>query len=136
MRLGICILLMMAGLWTSNTPARADEAWSWFDSAKFLATGGASEVEGVGGGFANWALITGYGTRDSLCANLNYTAVPLPGYGLKNARVAIRLYDGLELSYAWQEINTENVGALLGPGHGLRFPQNIFGADQQYFGHP
>src|SRR5271155_601339 len=98
MRLCICGFLMAVGLWAPNTRALADGAWSWFDSGKLLATGGVSEVEGAGGGgLANWALITGYGTRDSLGANLHYTAVPLPDYSLQSAGAAIGLYDRLEL---------------------------------------
>ena len=55
-----------------------------FDGGKLLATGGVSQVEGAGGGgLANWALITGYGTRDGVGANVHYTAVPLPDYTLQ-----------------------------------------------------
>jgi len=135
MRLCVCVLFVGVGLWTAGAPARADEAWSWFDSGKLLATGGVSEIEGAGGGgLANWALITGYGTRDSLGANLYYTAVPLPDYSLQSAGAAIGLDDRLEVSYAWQEFDTENVGALLGLGHGFRFHQNIFGAKLKLMG--
>jgi hypothetical protein len=42
------------------------------DMGKLLATGGVSQVEGAGGGgLTPWALITGYGTRDSYGANAN-----------------------------------------------------------------
>jgi len=113
-------------------PAFAD---GLFDSGKLLATGGVSQVEGAGGGgLASWALITGYGTRDGIGANVHYTAVPLPDYTLQTAGVAVGLFDRLELSYAWQGFDTENVGAALGLGHGYTFHQNIFGAKLKLIG--
>jgi len=113
-------------------PAFAD---GLFDSGKLLATGGVSQVEGAGGGgLASWALITGYGTRDGIGANGHYTAVPLPDYTLQTAGVAVGLFDRLELSYAWQGFDTENVGAALGLGHGYTFHQNIFGAKLKLIG--
>ena len=113
-------------------PAFAD---GLFDSGKLLATGGVSQVEGAGGGgLASWALITGYGTRDGIGANVHYTAVPLPDYTLQTAGVAVGLFDRLELSYAWQGFDTANVGAALGLGHGYTFHQNIFGAKLKLIG--
>jgi len=93
-------------------PAFAD---GLFDSGKLLATGGVSQVEGAGGGgLASWALITGYGTRDGIGANVHYTAVPLPDYTLQTAGVAVGLFDRLELSYAWQGFDTANVARRWG----------------------
>ena len=113
-------------------PAFADDL---FDSGKLLATGGVSQVEGAGGaGLANWALITGYGTRDGIGANVHYTAVPLPDYMLQTAGVAVGLFDRLELSYAWQGFDTQDVGAALGLGRGFTFHQNIFGAKLKLIG--
>lgn len=113
-------------------PAFADDL---FDGGKLLATGGVSQVEGAGGGgLANWALITGYGTRDGIGANVHYTAVPLPDYTLQTAGVAVGLFDRLELSYAWQGFDTQDVGAALGLGRGYTFHQNIFGAKLKLIG--
>lgn len=113
-------------------PAFAEDL---FDSGKLLATGGVSQVEGAGGGgLANWALITGYGTRDGIGANVHYTAVPLPDYTLQTAGVAVGLFDRLELSYAWQGFDTQDVGAALGLGRGFNFHQNIFGAKLKLIG--
>jgi len=66
------------------SPAHGQElADGLFDGGKLLATGGVSQIEGAGGGgLASWAMITGYGTRDGVGANIHYTAVPLPDYGL------------------------------------------------------
>lgn len=106
-----------------------------FDGGKLLATGGVSQVEGAGGGgLANWALITGYGTRDGVGANVHYTSVLLPDYELRSAGVAVGLFDRLELSYAWQEFDTRDVGAALGLGRGFTFHQNIFGAKLKLMG--
>jgi len=123
-------LTLLLGL--AVEPAFADEL---FDSGKLLATGGVSQVEGAGGGgLANWALITGYGTRDGIGANVHYTAVPLPDYTLQTTGVAVGLFDRLELSYAWQAFDTQDVGAALGLGRGFTFHQNIFGAKLKLIG--
>ncbi len=130
MRPLICALTLLTGL--AAQPALADDL---FDSGKLLATGGVSQVEGAGGGgLASWALISGYGTRDGIGANLHYTAVPLPDYTLQTAGVAVGLFDRLELSYAWQGFDTQNVGAALGLGRGYTFHQNIFGAKLKLIG--
>jgi hypothetical protein len=130
MRLPIAAAALLVGLATS--PAFAD---SLFDSGKLLATGGVSEVEGAGGGgLASWALITGYGTRDGIGANVHYTAVPLPDYALQSAGIAVGLYDRLELSYDWQGFDTQGVGAVLGLGDGFTFHQNIYGAKLKLIG--
>jgi len=116
------------------TSAQADP-WDMFDGGKLLATGGVSQVEGAGGGgLANWALITGYGTRDGIGGNVHYTGVFLPDYNLQSAGVAVGLFDRVELSYAWQGFDTQDVGAALGLGKGYTFHQNIFGAKVKLVG--
>ena len=133
MRLSVFCLAVTASL--ASMPAYADAPWTMFDQGKLLATGGVSEVEGTGGGgIANWALITGYGTRDGFGANVHYTAVPLPDYSLQTAGVSVGVFDRLELSYAWQEFDTQDVGAALGLGKGFTFHQNIFGAKLKLVG--
>jgi hypothetical protein len=130
MRPLICALTLLLGV--AAQPAFADDL---FDGGKLLATGGVSQIEGAGGGgLANWALITGYGTRDGIGANVHYTAVPLPDYTLQTTGVAVGLFDRLELSYAWQGFDTQNVGAALGLGRGYTFHQNIFGAKLKLIG--
>lgn len=114
------------------SPAMGDEL---FDSGKLLATGGVSQVEGAGGGgIASWAMITSYGSRDGVGANIHYTALPLTNYTLQSAGIAVGLFDRLELSYAWQGFDTQNVGALLGVGQGFSFHQDIFGAKLKLLG--
>jgi DUF3034 family protein len=130
MRPFIRALTLLLGV--AAQPAFADDL---FDGGKLLATGGVSQVEGAGGGgLANWALITGYGTRDGIGANVHYTAVPLPDYTLQTTGVAVGLFDRLELSYAWQAFDTQDVGPALGLGRGFTFHQNIFGAKLKLIG--
>jgi hypothetical protein len=140
-----CLLhLPLAAGMVFAAPALADEAappslWdrgsAMFDQGKLLATGGVSEVEGTGGGgIANWALISGYGTRDGLGINAHYTFVGLPDYQLSSIGAAVGLFDRLELSYAWQAFDTEKVGAALGLGQGYTFHQNIYGAKLKLIG--
>lgn len=73
------------------------------DMGKLTATGGVSQLEGAGGGgLTPWALITGYGTRDSYGANAHLTLVRTQDYALQSAGVAVGLFDRVELSLANQ----------------------------------
>lgn len=93
------------------------------DMGKLTATGGVSEVEGAGGGgLTPWALITGYGTRDSYGANAHYTQVSTQDYTLKTYGVAVGIADRVELSLARQEFT----GSLAPLDH-LKLQQDIFG---------
>ena len=103
---------------------------SVFDSGKLLATGGVSQVEGAGGGgLTPWALITGYGTRDGIGANVHNTYVSLGNYRLNSYGVAVGLYDRVELSYAKQSFKGTN-GAL----STLQIDQDVFGVKVKLFG--
>lgn len=94
------------------------------DSGKLLATGGVSQVEGAsGGGLTPWALITGYGTRDSYGGNAHYTVVRTQDHALDTYGVAIGLADRLELSAAKQIFKGTD-----GPLNNLEIRQDIFGA--------
>ena len=74
------------------------------DMGKFLATGGVSQVEGAGGGgIVPWALISGYGTRDSWGANTHYTYLKTRDYKLASYGVAVGIADRVEISLANQE---------------------------------
>ena len=73
------------------------------DLGKLLAMGGVSQVEGAGGGgLAPWALITGYGSRDSWGANAHYTGLRTQDYALDSAGVAVGIADRVEFSLARQ----------------------------------
>jgi hypothetical protein len=115
--------------------ATADGTAPLFDEGKLLATGGVSNVEGAGGGgLATWALITGYGTRDGLSANVHETYIDLPDYSLQSPGISVGLYDRVELSYDWQAFDTEHTGKLLGLGEGFTFHQQILGAKLKLIG--
>ena len=75
------------------------------DQGKLLATGGGSQIEGTGGGgLTPWALITGYGSRDSYGANVHYTGIRTQDYAIDSAGVAIGLADRFEVSLASQTL--------------------------------
>jgi hypothetical protein len=93
------------------------------DMGKFLATGGVSQVEGAGGGgITPWALITGYGTRDSWGANAHYTYISTQDYKLNSYGVAVGIADRLALSLANQEFK-----GSLAPLDQLNIKQDILG---------
>ncbi len=90
---------------------------------KLTATGGVSQVEGAGGGgLVPWALITGYGTRDSWGANGHYTALRTQDYSLDSVGVAVGIADRVELSLAQQHFK-----GSLAPLDQLSIRQDIVG---------
>lgn len=104
-------------------------------SNKLLLTGGVSEVEGsAGGGLTPWAVIGGYGTANEIGANAFYTHLSLPDYHLDDAGVMVGLYNRVEISFAQQRFDTEQVGGALGLGDGFTFRQNVFGVKVRLFG--
>ncbi|HEY5799232.1 MAG TPA: DUF3034 family protein [Burkholderiaceae bacterium] len=104
----------------ASTPALAQNAP---DMGKLLATGGVSQVEGAaGGGLTPWALIAGYGTRDSYGANAHYTNVATQDYRLATSGVAVGLADRVELSFARQDFT-----GSLSPLNNLKIRQDVFG---------
>ena len=118
-----------------NSQAPPDYPANWFDSGKLLATAGVSQVEGAGGGgLVPWALITGYGTRDAIGANIHATIVPLSDFTLRSAGIAVGLFDRVELSAARQIFATGDTGAKLGLADGFAFHQNIYGAKVKLIG--
>jgi hypothetical protein len=93
------------------------------DLGKLTATGGVSQVEGAGGGgLTPWALITGYGSRDSWGANVHATRVSTQDYSLDSYGVAAGFADRVEISFATQEFK-----GSLAPLNDLAIRQNIFG---------
>ncbi len=93
------------------------------DLGKLTATGGVSQVEGAGGGgLVPWALITGYGTRDSWGANAHYTGLRTQDYSLDSAGVAVGIADRVELSLARQQFK-----GSLAPLDRLAISQDIVG---------
>ena len=102
---------------------------------KLLLTGGVTQIEGAaGGGLTPWALIGGYGTQDQIGANAFYTRVDVQHYHLDDYGAMIGLFNRVELSFAQQKFNTEDVGALLGLGRGFTLTQNVVGMKVRLFG--
>lgn len=99
-----------------------------FESGRLLATSGVSALEGAGGGgLVPWALISGYGTRDAVGANVHGTSVFLPAFTLGSTGASAGLYNRLELSYAHEWFGTGGTGTRLGIGHGYTFNEDIAG---------
>jgi hypothetical protein len=100
------------------------------DMGKLTATGGVSQVEGAGGGgLTPWALITGYGSRDSWGANAHTTRVTTQDYSLDSYGVAVGLFDRVELSLATQDFR-----GSLAPLNDLRIKQDIVGLKVKLLG--
>ena len=105
------------------------------ERGKLIATAGLIQIEGAGGGgLAPWALITGYGTRDAVGANVHGTVVRVTNFTLSTLGAAVGLYDRVELSYARQFFDTGGTGRALGLGGGYQFSQDVFGAKLRLFG--
>jgi hypothetical protein len=93
------------------------------DMGKLTATGGVSTVEGAGGGgLVPWALISGYGSRDSWGANAHATRLVTQDYSLDTYGVAVGIADRVELSLARQSFK-----GSLAPLDALHLQQDIVG---------
>ncbi|MEH6790677.1 DUF3034 family protein [Parasphingorhabdus sp.] len=105
------------------------------NGGKLLLTNGVTTVEGSsGGGLATWSVIAGNETRNGIGVSGHITLVELPDYRLQNHGVAVGLFDGVELSYARQNLDTKAMGAALGLGQGYMINQDIFGAKMRIAG--
>jgi Protein of unknown function (DUF3034) len=119
----------------TSDPAAASDQFNMFDMGKLLATGGVTQIEGAGGGgLVPWALITGYGTRDSFGGNVHYTIVNVPNFQLQSEGVAVGIADRVEISFAHEMFNTESFGGTLGIGKGFTFAEDVAGAKVRLFG--
>ncbi len=124
-RKALCLLLISLA---TNAYAADQEDNDFDNGGKLLLTGGVTQLEGsAGGGLTPWAVIGGYGTDDEIGANAFYTRVNTGAYHLDDAGVMIGIYNRVELSFAQQRFNTEQVGGLLGLGDGFTFQQNVIG---------
>lgn len=105
------------------------------DSGKLLATGGVSNLEGAGGGgISTWALITGYGTKDSFGADAHSTYVALSNYQVSTEGLAVGFNNRVEVSYAHVTFDTGSTGHKLGLGQGFAFDQNDVGVKVRLYG--
>lgn len=126
----LALSMLMALAITATATNATAQSQALPDMGKLLATGGVSQVEGAGGGgIAPWALITGYGTRDSWGANAHYTYVSTQDYKLDTYGVAIGLADRVELSVASQTFK-----GSLAPLNDLNIKQDILGVKVKLVG--
>ncbi|EGF31929.1 Hypothetical protein in Cyanoglobin locus [Oxalobacteraceae bacterium IMCC9480] len=114
--------LLAAGVLLGSAGMAAAQ-WPLPDQGKLLALGGASQIEGAGGGgLTPWALITGYGTRDSYGGNVHTTGVRTQDYAIDSAGVAFGFADRFEISLASQKLQ-----GSLAPLAQLAITQDIVG---------
>ena len=104
-------------------------------NAKLLLTNAVSAVDGAsGGGISNWATIAGRQETRGVGVQAHVTAVLLPDFFYQSYGVALGIADRIELSYARQNFDTQDVGAALGIGQGYMLNQDVFGAKVRLFG--
>ena len=109
------------------------ESFTFADQGKLLATSGVSQLEGAGGGgLTPWAIITGYGTRDSVGGNAHYTYVHTGDQSLNSIGAAIGLFDRVEVSYANEKFRFHS--GLLSMGGETRIDEDVFGVKVKLFG--
>jgi hypothetical protein len=131
--LRLCAAVAVLGAALATNPLHAQDGMG--SGGKLLLTGGVTQIEGAGGGgLTPWALIGGYGSRDQIGANAFYTHVDVDDYALNAYGVMVGFYDRVELSYARQEFDTQDIGAALGLGRGFKFEQEIIGAKVRLLG--
>ena len=124
---------LLAILWLGVCRAGAPGDVPYPDQGKILATSGVSQVEGAGGGgLTPWAIITGYGTQDSVGANVHYSYVRTGDESLNSVGAAVGLFDRVELSYA-NEIFRFHSG-LLSMGGDTAIHEDIYGIKLKLFG--
>lgn len=121
---------IIAALLASTFASADDTVTAMPDMGKLLATGGVSSVEGAGGGgITPWALIAGYGTRDSFGANVHYTDLSTQDFRLDTYGAAVGIMDRVELSVAKQDFKSTK-----GPLNGLDIKQEIYGIKVKLIG--
>ena len=104
-------------------------------NAKLLLTNAVSAVDGAsGGGISNWATIAGRQETRGVGVQAHVAAVLLPDFFYQSHGVALGIADRIELSYARQNFDTQDVGAALGIGQGYMLNQDVFGAKVRLFG--
>lgn len=105
------------------------------NGGKLLLTNGITNVEGSsGGGLTPWATIAGNETKDGIGLSAHITNVEVKSYDYMSGGVSVGLFDRVELSYARQNFNTNEIGAALGLGKDYAFNQDVFGVKARIAG--
>jgi len=96
---------------------------------RLLATGGVMQIEGsAGGGLTPWALIAGLGTDAQIGGSGFCTETRVQKFDLKSCGLALGLYDRVELSYARQKFDLDEII----PGESIAV--DVIGAKVRLFG--
>ncbi|MDZ7669670.1 MAG: DUF3034 family protein [Gammaproteobacteria bacterium] len=96
--------------------------------SRIIATGGASPIEGGGGGgLSPWAVITGYASTEEFAVTGFATRVDVRDFTLSSRGAAIGWNDRLEISYTRQALDVDPLDATL--------KQDIFGVKARLYGH-
>lgn len=104
------------------------------DQGRLIGSAGMNQIEGSGGsGLANWATISGYGTRDSFGVSAFHSQVILKDFSLQSSGGSVGIVDRVELSYARQKFDLEDEGRNLGL-EDTKLEQDIFGAKLRLLG--
>lgn len=101
---------------------------SFADSgSKLLATGGASTIEGAGGGgIVPWATLSSYADVDEWGATVNVSEVAVDDFRLSVQGASLSWNNRVEVSYARQTFDLSTIGGEL--------EQNILGVKARLFG--
>ncbi|RXS44135.1 DUF3034 family protein [Idiomarina sp. 29L] len=95
--------------------------------SKLLATGGASTIEGSGGGgIVPWATLSSYADTGEWGATVNVSEVAVDDFRLSVQGASVSWNNRVELSYAQQTFDLSTIGGEL--------EQNIVGAKVRLFG--
>lgn len=117
--LGFLLLACLAG-WSTSALAETT-------GGRILATGGASPIEGGGGGgIVPWAVIAGYGEAGQWGASASITHVATDDYRLDVQSAALGWGNRIELSLARQEFSLPTLAAALALPTD-RFRQDVVG---------
>ncbi len=104
-------------------------------NAKLLLTNAVSAIDGAsGGGISNWATIAGRAETRGAGVQAHATAVLLPDYRWHSFGAAVGIANRVELSYARQNFDTQDVGTALGIGQGYMLNQDVFGVKVRLLG--
>ncbi|MDY7578901.1 DUF3034 family protein [Herbaspirillum sp. RTI4] len=116
---GVVLALALGLAWRTA----AAESFPVPDMGRLAATAGVSQVEGAaGGGLTPWAVIAGYGTRDSYGGAAHITYLPTQDYALTSYGVAVGIADRVEFS-----LNKQIFTGSQAPLNHLRLEQDIVG---------
>lgn len=103
-------------------------AHSAIAGSRIVATGGASPIEGGGGGgLSPWAVITGYASSEEVGVTGFATRIDVRDFTLSSRGAAMGWNDRLEVSYTRQSLDVQPLDATL--------KQDVFGVKARVYGH-